>query len=379
MLKYLASEGGEWRLFAQSQDIRHPFERDRDRIIHSIAFRRLQYKTQVFINYEGDHYRTRLTHSLEVAQIARSIGRRLDVNEDLSELIALAHDLGHPPFGHNGEYALGDVAHIHGGFDHNAQTLRIICMLENRHIPFDGLNLTFDSIDGIMKHNGPINLAEYRLKKGCNAANTIDKVANLYNIDLSKHASIEAQIAAIADDIAYCNHDIDDGIRAGLISLDELRSIKEINEIMQDLPLDNNRATPAFIRHLTSCMVDDVIENTMWEVSSNKISSSYDVINYNKPIVCMSEKIGRLVKSLKQLLFARIYKHTKVSDIGKQSNLIVTELFTYFFNDLDRLPQSWQKRLEFELAAVVVLDYIAGMTDRYAIQTYEQMIGNIKK
>lgn len=373
MLQYLASECKNERLFAQENDARSPFERDRDRIIHSIAFRRLQYKTQVFINYEGDHYRTRLTHSLEVAQIARSIARRLGVNEDLCEVIALAHDLGHPPFGHNGEYALQDATELYGGFDHNAQTLRIVCMLENRHVPFDGLNLTFSSIDGIMKHNGPIDLNLYRLRKGRNAANTIEKVANLYNINLTQHTSIEAQIAAIADDIAYCNHDIDDGIRANLITLEELVEIEEIQKITKHLPIKGPRSVSGFVRYLTSYMIEDVIAHTIHKVSKNNITSDYDIINYGEVMVNMSQETCILMKRLKSVLFERIYNYTKKSGIGKKSKIIVNRLFYYFFNNLSALPISWQKKLSFEAPAIVVIDYIAGMTDRYAIEKYEDL------
>ena len=375
MFEYLASESTHQRLYAQEADVRHPFERDRDRIIHSVAFRRLQNKTQVFIYDEGDHYRTRLTHSIEVSQIARSIARRLGVNEDLCELISLAHDLGHPPFGHNGEYALQDAAELYGGFDHNAQALRILCMLENKHLNFDGLNLTKDSIDGIMKHNGPINIDKYRELKGQNAANTIQRVANLYNIDLKKYSSIEAQIAAIADDIAYCNHDIDDGIRAGLITFDELCALEEVKSFISGLSIDGPRSAATFVRRLIRKMVDDVVANTTSKITDNGITSSYDVVNFGESVVWMSSETFHLLKKLKGMLFDRIYHYTNSSGMGKKANMVVTDLFNHFFNNLDTLPPSWQKRLDFEQPAVVVLDYVAGMTDRFAIQQHDLIIG----
>lgn len=374
MFEYLASESKHQRLYAQEEDARHPFERDRDRIIHSVAFRRLQNKTQVFIYDEGDHYRTRLTHSLEVSQIARSIARRLGVNEDLCELVALAHDFGHPPFGHNGEYALQDAAELYGGFDHNAQALRIICMLENKHMHFDGLNLTKESIDAIMKHNGPIDIDKYRDLKGQNAANTIQRVATLYNIDLQKHSSIEAQIAAIADDIAYCNHDIDDGIRAGLITFDELCNMKEVKSFLAGLSIDSPRSVSTFVRRLIRKMVDDVVANTTSTIMDNGITSSDDVANFGEPVVWMSKETFELLKGLKAMLFNRIYNYTNSSDMGKKTNMIVTDLFNHFFNNLEALPQSWHKRLDFEQPAVVVLDYISGMTDRFAIQQHQIIV-----
>ena len=374
MLKKFATFDSSSRLTPEQDDMRHPFERDRDRVIHSVAFRRLQYKTQVFINSEGDHYRTRLTHSLEVAQIARSISRRLGLNEDLAELVSLAHDLGHPPFGHNGEYALQEIAKDYGGFDHNAQALRILCYLENRHSLFDGLNLTPQSIDAILKHNGPIELMYYGKRKGDNASETIGNIANNYNIRLDNQTFPEGQVAAISDDIAYCSHDIDDGIRANLITMEELLSVKGIAEMTNGIDLSHPRAIFAIIRKLTASMTRDIINRSIDNINANRIKDIEGFINHTYPLIGLSEGMYQTQQELKKLLFSRIYSHTKHTELGINSNKIVKELFNYFMEFPNKLPTNWQKRLQSAPKPIVILDYIAGMTDRYALQEYKRVL-----
>lgn len=366
------------RLYTEQSDVREPFERDRDRVIHSIAFRRLQYKTQVFLNHEGDHYRTRLTHSLEVAQISRSIARRFHVNEDLAELVALAHDLGHPPFGHAGEEGLQEASKEHGGFYHNGQTLRVLCYLENRYEAFDGLNLTPESIEGVLKHNGPLDLVFYEKKYGHNAAATITDIAEKYGVDLKTQASFEAQIAAIADDIAYLNHDIDDGIRAGFLELDDLLHIDILARVSKSIGRGHERGNYTFVRTLTSAMISDVVKQVQANIQKYNIKSPLDVFNLDRTIVEASPEFTAMLKELRTFLFKKIYRHPEIKIKNAEAKAIVSELFNRYMTDLTLLPLPWQRKIgteRYKVAALAVLDYIAGMTDRFAIQEYERLSG----
>ncbi len=358
------------RVHDEPADVRHPFERDRDRIIHSVAFRRLQYKTQVFVNHEGDHYRTRLTHTLEVSQISRSIARRLRLNEDLTELVALAHDLGHPPFGHAGEDGLSVAAAAHGGFDHNAQALRIMCNLEERYEHFNGLNLCTESIDGIIKHNGPVDLNTY---KSSNAQKTIQDVASLYNICLDTQPTLEAQVAALADDIAYCNHDIDDGIRAGLIKLQDLRHIYLLDKLYDSINTGSDRVTSIFVRKLMTMMIMDLLEVSQNNLTHHSIDSLSKVVGFERGLIELSAPIERMKQELKAFLFENMYRHERVNKMTDNAKNIVFKLFNAFMSNEISLPTEWQHKIVQDNKALVVLDYIAGMTDRYAMLEYHKL------
>ncbi len=357
---------------------RSPFQRDKDRIIHSSAFRRLKGKTQVFVAHEGDHYRTRLTHSLEVSQIARSISRVLGLDEDLSECLALAHDLGHPPFGHSGEDALSTGMINYGGFDHNANTLRIVEHIEGRYAEFDGLNLTWETLEGIAKHNGPLIKDKSKSKKLPWALVSLE---NWERLDLHTYASAEAQVAAIADDIAYNNHDIDDGLRAGLFSIKDISEVPIVGEtfikVKKKYPLiSENRLIHEVVRDMIGFMVKDVLTETRQRLNDSKPGSSDEVRYLGYPICDFSESFREKEAPLRKFLYENMYRHFRVNRTMGQARRIVKELFELFLSDPSLLPSELQKKASdpySEITARTVCDYIAGMTDNYAINEHKQL------
>jgi len=361
------------RRFAEPEsNTRTMFQRDRDRIIHSTAFRRLEYKTQVFVNHEGDHYRTRLTHSLEVSQMARSICRSLGLNEDLAETLALAHDLGHPPFGHSGEDALRDAMQPHGGFNHNGHTLRLITSLEQRYAEFDGLNLTWETLEGIAKHNGPITKDVPRAIAEYNAE---------HDLELSTFASLEAQIASLADDIAYNNHDIDDGLRAGLFTIADLAEVPQVFAVFEEVRsrypgVGEQRLIHEAIRRIINRMATDLITNTQKNIDASKITKVEEVRALGRPLAEFSSEMIIANKLLKDFLMKRMYRHYKVNRMAAKAKRVVHELFDFFLDNPDCLPTSWRAltdRAGTTRTAHVVADFIAGMTDRFALDEHSRI------
>ncbi|MGH6983587.1 MAG: deoxyguanosinetriphosphate triphosphohydrolase [Stellaceae bacterium] len=351
---------------------RTPFQRDRDRIIHSAAFRRLQYKTQVFVYHEGDHYRTRLTHSLEVAQIARSLARALGLNEDLAEALALAHDLGHTPFGHAGEEALNAAMKDYGGFSHNDQTLRILTSLERRYADFDGLNLTWETLEGTVKHNGPVKAP---------LSETIGAYNAQHDLELDTWPSTEAQIAALSDDIAYDNHDIDDGFRAGLFTLDDLRNVPLIGEALAEVrksnrAIDDSRAIHEAVRRLIDRMVTDVVAETKRRVMQSGAASAEAVRKSNAPMVAFSDAMCEREKGLRAFLFERMYRHYRVNRMSSKARRVVGDLFGIFNAEPELLPSEWRDEAmkhDAKGRARLIADYIAGMTDRFALDEHRRL------
>ena len=363
------------RLVAEAEcTMRSPHQRDRDRIIHSVAFRRLEYKTQVFVNHEGDHYRTRLTHSLEVAQLARGISRSLGLNEDLAEALALAHDLGHTPFGHAGEDGLNAAMEGFGGFDHNAQTIRILTHLENRYADFDGLNLTWEVLEGIAKHNGPL--------VGIPGAKPLPRALQYYteqqDLELGSYASIEAQVAAIADDIAYNNHDIDDGLRAGFFQLDDLAGLPLLGDLITEVRgqhplLSVQRQAHEIIRRMINRMVGDVLTTTQARIVSLGIHTAADVRAAGQPLVQFSGEMELVNKSIKTFLFKHMYRHFKVNRMTSKARRVIGDLFTFFHAEPGCLPSVWYAQTDgagTQRTAEVIADFIAGMTDRFALDEH---------
>ena len=364
-LKISKSEG---RLFKEkSVDIRSPFQRDRDRIIHSASFRRLKHKTQVFVNTNGDHFRTRLTHSMEVAQIARTIARTLNLNEDLCEALSLAHDMGHTPFGHAGEDVLDDCMKPFGGFDHNIQTLRIVTVLEEKYYYFKGLNLTIETLDGLVKHNGPLSNTKI--------LNNIIGIKTFKNkINFEKSPSLESQISSISDDIAYNNHDIEDGIRANLFSLEEIKEIpffKEIyNKHKKNLKKHRKEIIISqIIREAINFMVTDVIKNTRENLKKFKIKSKKDVYKSIKLIVCFSQNMKESDKQIKYFLNKKMYNNKVVLQKTNNGKRIIKSLF----NKLSNNPKKYIRSdlLKNGVKERMISDFIAGMTDRFAINLEE--------
>ncbi len=359
-------------------DSRHrsEFQRDRDRIIHSSAFRRLKYKTQVFVYHEGDHYRTRLTHTLEVAQITRTLARALMINEDLAEAIALAHDLGHTPFAHIGEEYLNRCMKPYGGFDHNDQSLRVLTTLERRYPDWNGLNLTWEVLEGVVKHNGPLT------EKPHIAVRELQKQTDLR---LDSYASLEAQAAALADDIAYNNHDVEDGLRAQLFTLGELEQLTLLRESLDAArngrkDLAERYLVHEMIREMIGAMVDDVLTETRKRLQKTASQSPEDIRKAGYQMVAFSPEMKAKVDELRGFLFKRMYRHFTVQRIWLKVEKIVTDLFTAFTNDPAVLPDGWQRRVmeaggdqDPQVLARVVCDYIAGMTDRYAIREHERL------
>ena len=355
---------------------RTPFARDRDRIIHSSAFRRLKEKTQVFVAHEGDHFRTRLTHSLEVAQIARSLATALGLDADLAETIALGHDLGHPPFGHAGEDELQVQMQGFGGFDHNVQTFRVVTKLERRYPRFDGLNLTWETLEGVIKHNGPV---VDKLEKPSWSA--IAEFDAQYALRLDSWASAEAQVAALADDIAYNNHDVDDGVQAGLFGLDELLEIPLIGPHVAAARAAYPNCEPGIlrleaVRRMIGAMVDDVLAETRRRAEAGKVGSPEDVRMLGHALVAFSRDMAEDLSALRMFLMERMYRHWRVNRTRSQARRILAEMFQLFLAEPDVLPTEWYARVEGRDEAGrarVVCDYIAGMTDRYAIEEHRKL------
>ena len=365
------------RLHAEPESpTRTAFQRDRDRIIHCAAFRRLEYKTQVFVNHEGDHYRTRLTHSLEVAQIARSISRSLGLDEDLAEAVALAHDLGHTPFGHAGEEALDSAMAPYGGFDHNAQSLRILTRLEERYADFDGLNLTWECLEGVVKHNGPLDERE---GGGPVPGAILDYVAE-HDLELATWCGPEAQAAALADDIAYNNHDIDDGLRAGLFEIGDVTDVALVHEVFAAArqahgQTERHRLVNEAVRRLITAMVSDVLGESSRRLASLRPPDVSGIRAHQCAVIAFSGEMVEKLAALRGFLFERMYRHPKVNAMSEEAAHVVRRLFEVFLADPDRLPQEWRERadnMNAERRARLVADYIAGMTDRYAFQQYEK-------
>jgi len=367
------------RLFTEPPSkTRSPFRRDCDRVIHSTAFRRLKHKTQVFVFHEGDHYRTRLTHSLEVAQIARALARQLGLDEDLTETLALAHDLGHPPFGHAGERALDACLQAHGGFDHNAQTLRVVTSLEHRYPEFDGLNLTWEALEGIVKHNGPLTerggaaLGRYR-DHGIPVG--ISDYMPTYDLELWSFASAEAQVAAIADDIAYDAHDIDDGLRAGLFALDELATIPLISDLLASIHTEHPQLEPSrFVhelgRRLITRMIEDVIAETNGRLQTLAPRSADEVRYADRQVVGFSAAMAAADRAIKGFLYPRMYRHSRVMRIMGDAERVVCALFARYLERPEEMPAEWAQIVEAGDEAGRLrrtADFIAGMTDRYAL------------
>ncbi len=365
------------RLYKEQEDSnRSIYQRDRDRVIHSSAFRRLEHKTQVFVHHEGDHYRSRLTHSIEVSQIARSIARMLDLDEDLSEVIALAHDLGHTPFGHAGEEALNKSMLKHGGFDHNAQTLRIVTLLEKKYFDFDGLNLTWEALEGIVKHNGPLN------KK--NLPFAIKNYIN-YGMDLEINTwcGPEAQVAALSDDIAYFSHDFEDGVRADFFSTEQIiNSFSILREFRTKLEDKLNRFSVKRIvneirRLIISKMIADLIQQTKLNIEKFRPESSTDVRLLNQPLVIFSEEMKKNMKEIRVFLTSKMYKHYKINRMTSKAKRIVSDLYKIYSEEPDCLPDKWRKSYinaqdNFSKNRIIA-DYIAGMTDRFAVNEHKKL------
>jgi dGTPase len=376
LLKPYASVAGasRGRLIAEPQSPpRSDFERDRDRIIHSTAFRRLKHKTQVFVYHEGDHYRTRLTHSLEVAQVARSLARSLNLDEDLSEALALAHDLGHTPFGHAGESELDRLMAGLGGFDHNAQTLRIVTSLERRYALFDGLNLTLETIEGLAKHNGPL--------QGAAVPQVVREVAYRHGLDLRTFPSAEAQVAALSDEIAYNAHDIDDGLRAGLFDVIDLGDLPLAGEALAEVVavhpnIERSRMVHETVRRILSWMVHDALAETERRLRCLNPSSPDDIRTSGRALVAFSAQLGEKNRILQSFLAARMYRHDKVLSIVSRAQRVVKDLFEAYMNNPRLLPEGWCEDALSDnesRRARQVCDFIAGMTDRYALDQHKRL------
>ena len=375
------------RLFAEPPSkTRSPFRRDCDRVIHSTAFRRLKHKTQVFVFHEGDHYRTRLTHSLEVAQIARALARQLGLDEDLTETLALAHDLGHPPFGHAGERALDACLQAHGGFDHNAQTLRVVTSMEHRYPEFDGLNLTWEALEGIVKHNGPLTqrsgaavgrYVDHGIPSG------ISDYMATYDLELWSFASLEAQVAAIADDIAYDAHDIDDGLRADLFTVDDLKvmplTAEMIAEIARHYPdLDDVRRGAELVRELISYLIGAVVTEARRRLDIARPKSVEDVRNLGDVLITFPPEAAQAEAEIKAFLKVRMYRHPRVMRVMGEAEQILFDLFARYQQSPGDLPAEWSSRdggdheTETERARRIG-NFIAGMTDRFAITEHQRL------
>jgi len=363
---------------------RSPFRRDCDRIIHATAFRRLKHKTQVFVFDEGDHYRTRLTRTLEVAQIARALARALGLDEDLAEALALAHDLGHPPFGHAGERALDDCLTAFGGFDHNAQTLRVVTALERRYPTFDGLNLTWETLEGLVKHNGPLtdrNGAPLNRYRVLGVPETIRDYVRQQDLQLWSFPGVEAQVAAFADDIAYDAHDIDDGLRADLFRLDDIAAVALPGEIIAGIraafpDLDDARIVHEFIRRLIGLLIEDVVAETRRRLAALAPGSADDVRGAPSAVVAFSPAIAQAERLIKGFLETRMYRHDRVKRVMREAAGVVRELFVRYSDHLDDLPAEWSvglAGLDAAARARRIADFIAGMTDRYALAEHGRL------
>jgi dGTPase len=351
--------------------MRTVYQRDRDRIVHATAFRRLTYKTQVFVFHEGDHYRSRLTHSLEVAQIARSIARLLRLDEDLAEAIALAHDLGHPPFGHAGERALAAQMAPWGGFDHNAQSLKVVTRLERKYASFDGLNLTFETLEGLAKHNGPVAAGASVLRHAIRAAGLVDA------LHLEEQAPAEAQVAAIADDIAYVSHDLDDGLRARLLRLDELPEVPLAGRFVGEASCaDASRSIHEVIRRMISVLIADVVEDSLPRLDAVCPASLTGVRAAAAPVIAFSPARRGELDALKSYLLGSVYRHPRVMHVMGAAEAIVGDLFALYMRNPAAMPGRWSAASEGggeAWRAAVVADFVAGMTDRYAVGEHRRL------
>ena len=349
------------------------FQRDRDRIVHSVAFRRLRHKTQVFVAPDGDHFRVRLTHSLEVAQIARTIARALGLNEDLTETLALAHDLGHPPFGHGGEDALTEALAGVGGFDHNAHSLRLVTRLETPYAGFDGLNLSWEALEGLAKHNGPVRDPTWAMSEANDG----------FDLELGSWPSLEAQVAAIADDIAYDNHDVDDGLRAGIITIDELMEVPIVarhrHAVDQRHPgLAADKAQRALVRDMIGTMVGDVLAETRRRVEDAGATTIDDVRGAGRQLVGFSAALAEEERTLKRFLYARLYNSPALRPVKREAQRVVANLCAAYRDDPRHLPDGWQREEGETSRLRAIGDFIAGMTDRYAIARHEELVGRVE-
>jgi dGTPase len=355
-----------------SSPSRSPFARDRDRVLHATAFRRLTHKTQVFIYHEGDHYRSRLTHSLEVAQIARSMARTLGVNEDLTEALALAHDLGHPPFGHAGERALAAAMRNAGGFDHNAQSLRVVTELERKYASFDGLNLTWETLEGLVKHNGPLHGDIPEAVASYNAR---------HDLELATYPSLEAQLAALADDIAYNNHDVDDGYRAGLFTFEELGEVpmaaRAIADVRSAYPgIDGPRLLYEVNRRLITSMIDDAVTETKALLGDLAPNSVADIRHASEAVAAFSGAMTGDLDVLRNFLTTRVYRHERMMRIMGRAEQVVSDLFGLYAARAEALPPEWREQAPppgSRAHARYICDFIAGMTDRYALAEHRRL------
>jgi dGTPase len=348
------------------------FQRDRDRIIHSVSFRRLRHKTQVFVAPDGDHYRVRLTHSIEVAQIGRTVARALGLNEDLTEALCLAHDLGHPPFGHAGEDALQDAMAQAGGFDHNAHTIRLVTRLEAPYPGFDGLNLSWEALEGLAKHNGPIASPTWAMAE----ANSD------FDMELQSWPSLEAQVAAAADDIAYDNHDIDDGVRAGLLRLDELVEVPIVRRHWVDIERRHPELSPekklrALVRDQIGTMVGDLIAETQRRVASARVETCDDVRSVGKQLAGFSAELVEEERELKRFLYERLYNVPELVPVRMEAQRVVANLFAAYRDDPSLLPDGWQRGEGDTCRLRAIGDFIAGMTDRFAVARHEELVGAV--
>lgn len=373
------------RLFPERMSsFRSPFQRDRDRIIHSSAFRRLKHKTQVFVEHEGDYYRTRLTHSIEVAQVARTISGVLGLNTDLAEAIALAHDLGHTPFGHTGEDALGLLMEPFGGFDHNAQALRIVTRLERHYADFDGLNLTWESLEGIAKHNGPVTGPNADRKHEGPLPYALAEVNAAWDLELDTHASAEAQVAAIADDVAYSHHDLHDGLRSGLFTEDDLMELPVTGPAFEEVDrlypgLEKMRRRHEALRRVFGRMVEDVIAVAQNRLAAAQPGSVDDIRHLGTTVIRFSKPLYQELKAIRSFLFHRMYRAPSVMAERARVTLFLNELFPLFMARPELLPAEWRADVEAARDEVtlarIVADYVAGMTDRFAIQEHGRLVG----
>ena len=361
------------------------FQRDRDRILHASAFRRLKHKTQVFISHVGDNYRTRLTHSLEVAQVSRSIARELALDEDLTETLALAHDLGHTPFGHAGETALRLCMGDYGGFDHNAQTLRIVTKLEKHYIGFAGLNMTWETLEGMVKHNGPLLTGKTRLRDLPFAIQ--EQAKHGQDLQLDTWPSLEAQVAALSDDIAYNNHDIDDGLRTGIISLEDLRALDLTGEILRAIEKQHGAQPDRLVRHelvrrLISRMIGDVVAQIRDNLAAHNLASADDVRQFGRAVATFSAPMEARHQQIKSYLHQHVYQHYEVAGAMNKAQRITEALFNLLFKEPKLLPPKWAAQIAGDkmppdkiVVARIICDYVAGMTDRFAMEEYHRLFG----
>jgi dGTPase len=366
------SENSRGRIYPERQtSYRNEFERDRDRIIHSNSFKRLQYKTQVFVNHEGDHYRNRMTHSIEVSSIARSLCKALNLSDDLVEGVALAHDLGHTPFGHAGEEALNECMQGFGGFSHNAHSFKLLTLLEQKYAAYDGLNLTWEVLEGILKHNGPLDKNS--------ASQYILRYDERYDLDLTNHSSAEAQIASLSDDIAYICHDLEDSINAEIITYKDLEEIEFVDRYIKEVQnaykgLNTSRTMYEVSRKLTHHLIECLLFQTKDNIQKYKVKTEKDIRCLGRPLVEFTEAAVGEISAIKKFLFKKVYKHHKVESVTTQCQGIVKALFELYENNMELLPSSWKSLIEQsdrQAKMSLIADYIAGMTDRFAIKQYQ--------